>query len=286
MRTGTGDPPPKVGLTLLPTREVNGIVLVWRHSDGAAPDWEVEPPDISGFPVPRYYSRTLHDHPQDVMENGFDFAHLPVVHGVVYDVTERPDFSTTTVRMNVRVQPDKSGTGPFAKAPAEIRAALEQGIGPFAQFPISAKITLSGLGWIVVEGVYPRLDIGFVAWVLPTPIDPTHLTMRIMVTARTGASRGDARPSRVPLLNTVPSRLITRLAHVALVHDLNKDFPIWQNKIYADRPRLVKGDGPIMAYRRWARQFYNSAEYDAVIGLHGRYRWNGDPDHRLAGEHS
>ena len=27
-------------------------------------------------------------------------------------------------------------------------------------------------------------------------------------------------------------------------------FDIWQQKIYVDRPRLAKGDGPIGAYRR------------------------------------
>ncbi|MFB8275963.1 Rieske 2Fe-2S domain-containing protein [Nocardia colli] len=286
VRTGTGDPPPKIGLVLHPTREVNGIVLVWRHADGAAPDWEVDPPDTAGFPTPGHYTRILHDHPQDVMENGFDFAHLPVVHGVVYEVTNRPDFSGTTIKMDVLAQADKLGIGPFEKAPAEVRAALEARIGPFAQSPIHAKISMSGLGWVVVKGVYPRLNVGFIGWVLPTPIDPTHLTMRIMVTARTRTNGREAGSARSALLDTIASRLLAQVVHASLVHDLNKDFPIWQNKVYTERPRLVKGDGPIMQYRRWARQFYNAAEYDAVISTHGRYQWNGDSVHRVTGEHS
>lgn len=34
------------------------------------------------------------------------------------------------------------------------------------------------------------------------------------------------------------------------------DIPIWRDLQYKERPMLVKGDGPIMAYRRWYQQFY------------------------------
>ncbi|MFT4571443.1 MAG: nitrite reductase/ring-hydroxylating ferredoxin subunit [Hyphomicrobiaceae bacterium] len=34
------------------------------------------------------------------------------------------------------------------------------------------------------------------------------------------------------------------------------DIPIWRDMQYQERPMLVKGDGPIMAYRRWYAQFY------------------------------
>ena len=37
-----------------------------------------------------------------------------------------------------------------------------------------------------------------------------------------------------------------------------KDFPIWENKVYRERPLLCDGDGPIQAFRRWAAQFYPS----------------------------
>ncbi|WP_406388980.1 hypothetical protein [Streptomyces sp. NBC_00211] len=30
----------------------------------------------------------------------------------------------------------------------------------------------------------------------------------------------------------------------------------WHTKRYQPAPRLADGDGPIMAYRRWAQQFY------------------------------
>ena len=34
------------------------------------------------------------------------------------------------------------------------------------------------------------------------------------------------------------------------------DVPIWENKVYRERPPLVEDDGPLPLLRRWARQFY------------------------------
>ena len=46
-----------------------------------------------------------------------------------------------------------------------------------------------------------------------------------------------------------------------LIADIEKqmreDTPIWENKVYHERPLLCDGDGPIAQYRRWARQFYS-----------------------------
>jgi hypothetical protein len=38
-----------------------------------------------------------------------------------------------------------------------------------------------------------------------------------------------------------------------------QDVPIWENKIYRERPVLTKTDGPVVQYRRWFRQFYSSS---------------------------
>jgi phenylpropionate dioxygenase-like ring-hydroxylating dioxygenase large terminal subunit len=35
-----------------------------------------------------------------------------------------------------------------------------------------------------------------------------------------------------------------------------KDIPIWEHMVYRENPLLVQGDGKIMEFRRWARQFY------------------------------
>ena len=36
--------------------------------------------------------------------------------------------------------------------------------------------------------------------------------------------------------------------------------PIWEHKIYRERPILTKVDGPVAQYRRWFRQFYSDGD--------------------------
>jgi len=42
-------------------------------------------------------------------------------------------------------------------------------------------------------------------------------------------------------------------------HGLGADEPIWRDKIFRERPLLVKGDGPIVEFRRWYEQFYEGS---------------------------
>ena len=46
----------------------------------------------------------------------------------------------------------------------------------------------------------------------------------------------------------------------AIVADLGKqideDIPIWEHKIFREKPALCDGDGPIAEFRSWCRQFY------------------------------
>jgi hypothetical protein len=41
---------------------------------------------------------------------------------------------------------------------------------------------------------------------------------------------------------------------------LGQDIPIWENKVYFDRPMLCDGDGPIALFRRWVKQFYTDPD--------------------------
>lgn len=39
-------------------------------------------------------------------------------------------------------------------------------------------------------------------------------------------------------------------------YGLQADVPIWRDKVYWERPVLVKGDGDIAGFRQWYSQFY------------------------------
>ncbi|MGX1773728.1 Rieske 2Fe-2S domain-containing protein [Nocardia brasiliensis] len=248
VRTGTGDPPPKVRLSTLPTREVNGLMVVWHHREGGLPNWEVTPVDMAGFPTPSLYTFTLRDHPQDIMENSIDTAHLPVVHGADYAITRPPDFSGRTAVVNVKTSVNKHTYGPLSRV------------------EMVGELFISGLGWFAGRALLPEWNTRINSWVLPTPIDPTHLTLRLMLSVQVHAEKRRTVPKLGPAFDTAMSRLVTRIAMPYLILDVKNDFPIWQNKTYKSRPRLVKGDGPIMAYRRWAKQFYDATEYNAALG--------------------
>jgi phenylpropionate dioxygenase-like ring-hydroxylating dioxygenase large terminal subunit len=42
-------------------------------------------------------------------------------------------------------------------------------------------------------------------------------------------------------------------------HGLQADMPIWRDKVFLERPLLVKGDGPITEFRKWYGQFYEGS---------------------------
>jgi hypothetical protein len=46
---------------------------------------------------------------------------------------------------------------------------------------------------------------------------------------------------------------------VAYSREVEQDIPIWENKIYRDRPQLARGEGAITEFRAWARQSYEEA---------------------------
>ncbi|MFV0316064.1 MAG: Rieske 2Fe-2S domain-containing protein [Microthrixaceae bacterium] len=40
-------------------------------------------------------------------------------------------------------------------------------------------------------------------------------------------------------------------------YGVQADIPIWRDKVFRAKPLLVKGDGPVMEFRRWYAQFYD-----------------------------
>ncbi|RAS69720.1 Rieske-like 2Fe-2S protein [Lentzea atacamensis] len=241
VRTGTGaPPPPKARLDTLEVREVNGMVLVWHHAQGATPQWEIPPVPTDGFPATAHRTFTLVDHPQDIVENSVDWAHFRPVHKLAIEVRKPPFFHGRTMELEYDGTGDHGGN-----------------LGFFSLLTANATVKVTGLGWITADAWVPKLGIRLLVWVLSTPIDPVRIDLRIVVTARLWAPPGRLTPPR-SLMPIAVSRLATRAITPLFCFDLKNDFPIWENKIYQDRPRLTQGDGPITPFRRWASQFYSS----------------------------
>ena len=76
-----------------------------------------------------------------------------------------------------------------------------------------------------------------------TPVDEEHTEVHCMLTMR---------KMPMPFANSI----LLRKAIGEGKKTIDQDVPIWENKVYRERPGLCEADGPIMQYRRWASQFY------------------------------
>jgi phenylpropionate dioxygenase-like ring-hydroxylating dioxygenase large terminal subunit len=233
VRTSYGTRPPAVRLAQREVREVNGAILVWHHAGGAAPSWEVPTQPTDGFPAPFRHVTTIVDHPQDIVENAVDIGHIGPVHGY----------------RNARVRRQFEAQGPSFTV-----AAAGDRIFPLAgPVEIVFDIVVHGLGHLWVDATIPRLRAAAAFQAMATLRDPTRVEVRFSVALRVGTD--PASPHAKLLL----SRLLTTTLGPAFRRDLGRDFPIWEHRVYAEHPRLAKGDGPIPTYRRWAEQFYSQS---------------------------
>ena len=78
-----------------------------------------------------------------------------------------------------------------------------------------------------------------------TPLDAQHCELKLLFLAR---EEDGARE-----LSAESRALIQLIADTTA-----RDVPIWEHKVYRERPVLVPADGPIAQLRRWARQFYEA----------------------------
>ena len=80
------EPPEKAKTGAWTVKENWGLILVWYHSDGLAPDWDTEGylPELADYKYRGYTSDILNIHLQDFAENGADYAHFNFVHKPAY----------------------------------------------------------------------------------------------------------------------------------------------------------------------------------------------------------
>jgi phenylpropionate dioxygenase-like ring-hydroxylating dioxygenase large terminal subunit len=85
-----------------------------------------------------------------------------------------------------------------------------------------------------------------------TPIDDQHVDLRLLFLVHEPAGTlSDANRAMV----------------MAIADNTARDVPIWEHKVYRERPPLVPGDGPINVLRKWARQFYEDESVSTPVGL-------------------
>jgi phenylpropionate dioxygenase-like ring-hydroxylating dioxygenase large terminal subunit len=219
--------PPKAALTQWPLVEQNGLAFVHFHAQGEAPTWTVPRLPDSDWTADRTVTWTLRTHPQEVNENIVDAAHLAPLHNV---------HSATVLRDSVEDGPT------FNIALNLIADGAIVGM-PGLTNDVVLDVTLHGLGHMVVQTHVRNAGVRARQRIYSTPIDGERTEIRGVV-------------NLLKLEDEAMSEQVAELFYKAYLADFVQDFPIWENKLYRDRPILSSADGPFMHYRKWARQFY------------------------------
>jgi nitrite reductase/ring-hydroxylating ferredoxin subunit len=221
-----GPPPAKARLTRWQVREQNGLILVWFDPLDRPPDWEVPPLDQEGWSPALWKRYRINSHPQETTENSVDFGHFTQLHGFVDGEMVGP------------LETD----GPILTSSyAAYRCYGVPGIRSI-KIRVEYDVKVMGLGYSQVDIRLPALRWSLRAWVLPVPVDDEHIDLLLGLAGNKNMG---------PMM-----RLARRVGHRIVCKEVEQDLDVWQYKIFRESPALAKGDGPIGAYRSWAKQFY------------------------------
>ncbi len=249
--TPYGSPPPKARLSPYPLHEHHDAIFVWLGSAGEAPTFRIPDVDTEGWFTVADHVVEMRGHPQETNENSVDTGHLNVVHGYRdVKVLEPLRFDGASLFVTYGMLrpsiPGLSIPGPLGMIPAEF------------------AINVHGLGYSRVEVSVPPLGMRSRHFVFATPTDRERLRLHMGFSLQKGSLR---MPGIGPLTRAAIERAVMRLGIRVFAHDVLQDYDIWNHKRYVHPPQLAVGDGPIGAYRRWAKQFYPSvtrAEPDPI----------------------
>jgi nitrite reductase/ring-hydroxylating ferredoxin subunit/putative sterol carrier protein len=218
--------PPKAAARTWRIKEQNGVVFVFYCPRGEAPSWEVPPLGEDGWTPSRTIRWEIRSHPQEIAENTVDITHLGPVHHThaaeILEHEQRGHFMRVLLQMTANGAP--------IQMPDEIN-------------DVELDVVLHGLGSIVSSTHVLTAGLRTRQRIYPTPIDADRVAIFGMNSVKAMPDPGYTRE-------------IDEIFFQAFVSDFERDFPIWENKAYLERPLLAGGDGPIGRYRRWARQFY------------------------------
>ena len=113
-----------------------------------------------------------------------------------------------------------------------------------------------GLGFSLTDLTVAKLGIHYRLFLLATQLDADEFEFTVGVSSEMPPPMAKTALGRIPLPWKVLTAGMVRLTMETIVHDILQDREIWAHKAFVDPPGLVKGDGPIGKFRRFARQFY------------------------------
>jgi 3-ketosteroid 9alpha-monooxygenase subunit A len=209
-------------LRTLPTVEKYGMIWSWYHPQCEAPTWQL--PDIpeieapTGYTCSRRGSWNANTCIQEIAENGVDFAHLKFLHGA-------PGIPPAVCEFEGHVFSVNMANGYI------VGKAYGPGLNVF-------HFTQEGITSTMISYTQPitrersRMNMSFRHRDYPEGSKELHVS-RKLVDHMIGAAEGEESAGFESV-----------------------DFVVWNNKRYRPNPLLCDGDGPILQFRKWFRQFY------------------------------
>ena len=214
--------PAEARIRAWPVVERNQMVWVWHHGGGAPPAFDVpvvaEANSDDWTPLARHVWQ-IRTRNQEMGENAVDRAHFRYVHGTA----TLPDSEIATDGVVRRAVQRARMTTPRG----EVDGCIES---------ISVGM---GIGIVRFTGICETVLLSST-----TPVDDQIVETRFGFTQRKVGGEAPRGGVGAAIIRDI-------------VKQMNEDIPIWENKIFLERPKLCDGDGPIGEYRRWARQFYS-----------------------------
>ncbi|MFO0552806.1 MAG: Rieske 2Fe-2S domain-containing protein [Polyangiaceae bacterium] len=247
--TGYGTNPPPLQARTYPVRELLGTILIYFHDQGEAPTFE--PPLVDG----PEWSRPTHDvfsltsHPQEIAENAVDTGHLTWIHG----------FSEANREGPLQVE------GHHVRQAITCRVPNKLGIGPAAEIEMRFAFNVFGLGIVLVESQLPAVDFESRTFVMSSLVGDGTMDVRVVSQCKDVSRATSHLPLKWLFPENVAEKLLLTAYHRAMLFDFRRDLAYWAHKRYLPRPGLAQGDGPIVSFRKWARQYYPGVEVPVLV---------------------
>jgi nitrite reductase/ring-hydroxylating ferredoxin subunit len=219
---------PRASAGAWPVCERNGRIFAWYHAGGAPPSYEVlgyrtDEADWTSWRCNTYRVRV---HVQDLTENIIDRSHFSAVHDM-----KAPDVDHFEVRFD--------GTSMVVEQSLKVTAVDVGG------YEVQTTTTTCGPGIVAVEVSQNQIEM--LTYITQTPIDEEFTEVNLLFSMKA-------------LPDEKATQMISELNDRITNEQFTQDVPIWENKIYRERPIITKRDGPVAQYRRWFRQFYSDPD--------------------------
>lgn len=224
-----------------------GLILVWHHVLGEAPDWSTEGylTELKDYRFHARDSQVLRIHLQDFAENGADYAHFHHVHNLI-TIPVLKEFVDVQHTVEIKFFEGKEKHMASFSDQADLVWKKSRKMIPNAGG--KAVVTFYGPGFLVFQ-FYTAVGRMLLIKTF-TPLGELKVRMEDFIYA----------PKSTPGLTV---KYLMGEASAQFHDDIN----IWERKNFATRPLLVKGDGPIMKMRSWYSQFYSGSDVARMSGV-------------------